>query len=62
MHYAVLGFSHPILGLLTYGVYLLVQIIVTGKGIGDHTWQINGLIILASVSDFLAFNLRNIAF
>lgn len=50
------------MGICTYGLYLLIATLVTGEGFGWHPWWIYAWLIFAGFCDFVAFNLRNVAF
>jgi drug/metabolite transporter (DMT)-like permease len=61
-HYAVLGFYHPLLGVLIYAGYIVIDWLFFANPLQVHTWQVYAQIVLACILDVAAFNTRNIAF
>lgn len=62
VHYTVLGFYHSLLGLCTYGVYIVFERLVTGKGFQLYSWQVYSMLVMAGVCDWIAYNSRIIAY
>jgi len=56
IHYAVLGFYHPILGMCMYVTYTLIV-----EPLKLHSMHVYLLILAACSCDFIAFTSRNIA-
>jgi drug/metabolite transporter (DMT)-like permease len=62
VHYSLLGFYHPLLGITIFGLYLGTQAIVTESEFTLGPLWMYGVLLLSGLCDFLAFNCRNIAF
>lgn len=62
VHYAVLGFYHPLFGIFVYLSYILVDYLIFDNGLNVHSYSVYKLMLLACALDFACFNLRNIAF
>ena len=62
VHFAIVGFYHPLSGLIMFGVYYLVMLIWYGKVFEVHDWSVYGGLIIMCVLDFVSLNSQNIAF
>ena len=62
VHFAIIGFYHPILGLTVVSAYMGVKTIVTGEGMGSHSAGIYFTVFVACCFDFLQLCSQNIAF
>jgi hypothetical protein len=61
IHYTVLGFYHCLLGLSTYGLFVLYRAAEEGKGF-DYSARVYLMMTVAGIFDWQAYNARNLAF
>lgn len=62
VHFAIIGFYHPILGFAVTSSYMMVRKITTGDGMGTHSGWVYVEVFFACCFDFLQLCSQNIAF
>jgi len=62
VHFAIIGFFHPILGFTVAASYMTIRIITTGEGMGTHSGWIYIEVFFACCFDFMQLCSQNIAF
>jgi len=61
-HFAIVGFYHPVTGLIMFGIYFLVMLVSYGSVFEAHSWSAYGGLIMMCILDFVSLNSQNIAF
>ena len=62
VHFAIVGFYHPITGMIMSLLYIVGSLILTGTVFPTHSWSIYGYLLLTCLCDFISLNSQNIAF
>ena len=62
VHFAIIGFFHPILGFTVAVSYMTIRITTTGEGLGTHSGWVYIEVFFACCFDFLQLCSQNIAF
>jgi hypothetical protein len=62
VHFAIIGFFHPILGFTVTACYMLIKTVTTGEGMGVHNSAVYLEVFVACCFDFLQLCSQNIAF
>jgi drug/metabolite transporter (DMT)-like permease len=56
IHFSVICFYHPIIGMMIGISWLLGVYTFTGEAAGGHSWNILGYVLLGCACDFIVFN------
>ena len=62
VHFAIVGFYHPVSGLIMFGAYFLFLLLTQGSMFESHSWSVYGGLVSMCVLDFISLNSQNIAF
>jgi len=62
VHFAIIGFYHPVTGVVMSLIYIFFSLIITGSVFETHSWSIYGYLLLTCFLDFISMNSQNIAF
>ena len=62
VHFAIVGFYHPVTGLIMFGVYFLFLLVTQGFMFELHSLSVYGGLISMCILDFVSLNSQNIAF
>jgi len=62
VHFAIVGFYHPLTGIIMFGVYYLLMLILHGSVFEVHEWSAYAGLLSMCILDFVSLNSQNIAF
>jgi len=62
VHFAIVGFYHPVTGLIMFGVYFLFLLVTQGSIFEIHSLNVYCGLVLMCVLDFVSLNSQNIAY
>ncbi len=56
VHFAVVGFYHPLIGSFLALSYIFLNWVFTGRSLETHNYEIYGYLLIACIFDFLCLN------